>query len=168
MEYISSDTNIWLDFENIDRLDLPFKLPYIYLMDGDAVEDELLNPPGIADKLIKMGLQKTELTEEEFFAAEEFVNRYAKLSLYDCIALAIAKIRNLTLLTGDGPLRKAAKAEDVRLIGTIGILDRLLEGQYIDSGEFQYCIKELLKRNGGRVRLPESELRKRLQMKKGE
>ncbi len=168
MEYISSDTNIWLDFENIDRLDLPFKLPYIYLMDGDAVEDELLNPPGIADKLIKMGLQKTELTEEEFFAAEEFVNRYAKLSLYDCIALAIAKIRNLTLLTGDGPLRKAAKVEDVRLIGTIGILDRLLEGQYIDSGEFQYCIKELLKRNGGRVRLPESELRKRLQMKKGE
>lgn len=168
MEYISSDTNIWLDFENIDRLDLPFKLPYIYLMDGDAVEDELLNPPGIADKLIKMGLQKTELTEEEFFAAEEFVNRYAKLSLYDCIALAIAKIRNLTLLTGDGPLRKAAKAEGVRLIGTIGILDRLLEGQYIDSGEFQYCIKELLKRNGGRVRLPESELRKRLQMKKGE
>ncbi len=168
MEYISSDTNIWLDFENIDRLDLPFKLPYIYLMDGDAVEDELLNPPGIADKLIKMGLQKTELTAEEFFAAEEFVNRYAKLSLYDCIALAIAKIRNLTLLTGDGPLRKAAKVEDVRLIGTIGILDRLLEGQYIDSGEFQYCIKELLKRNGGRVRLPESELRKRLQMKKGE
>lgn len=47
MEYISSDTNIWLDFAVIDKLDLPFRLPYIYLMDKDAIEDELLNPPDI-------------------------------------------------------------------------------------------------------------------------
>ena len=45
MEYISSDTNIWLDFANIGHLELPFRLPYTYLMNVDAVHDELLAPP---------------------------------------------------------------------------------------------------------------------------
>lgn len=162
MEYISSDTNVWLDFVTIDRLELPFKLPYIYLMDDEAIEDELLNPPGLGEDLVGRGLQKTELTYNEFFLAEELANKYVRLSLYDCIALAIAKVRGIVLLTGDAPLRKAANAEGVKVMGTIGILDQLLKGQYIDSDDFSYCINELLKHNGGKVRLPENELRKRL------
>ncbi len=47
MEYISSDTNVWLDFVTIDRIDYPFRLPYTYLMNNDAVQDELLSPPGL-------------------------------------------------------------------------------------------------------------------------
>lgn len=66
MEYISSDTNVWLDFVEIEKLDLPFQLPYIYLMNDETVEDELLSPPGLSGELLQMGLQKTELTEEEF------------------------------------------------------------------------------------------------------
>lgn len=131
-------------------------------MDGDAIEDELLNPPNIGSDLIKMGLQATELSEEEFFLAEDLSDKYSKPSTYDCIALAIAKMRGLTLLTGDGPLRKAAKAEGVQVMGTIGILDQLVKGMYIDLDEFQYCIQELLKHNGRKVRLPEKELKKRL------
>lgn len=111
MEYISSDTNVWLDFVEIEKLNLPFQLPYIYIMNDETIEDELLNPPGISDKLLQLGLQKTELTEEEFYLAGTLASRYAKPSIYDCIALAIAKIRGLTLLTGDGPLRKAAVAD---------------------------------------------------------
>ena len=163
MEYISSDTNVWLDFATIGRLELPFRLPYIYLMNQEAAEDELLNPPGLGEDLARKGLQKTELTEEEFFLAEEFVSKYEKPSLYDCIALAIAKARGIIPLTGDGPLRRAAKAEGVKVMGTIGILDQLLEGQYIENEEFFYCINELLKYNGGKVRLPENELKKRLE-----
>lgn len=162
MEYISSDTNIWLDFVTIDRLDFPFRLPYIYLMESDAIEDELLNPPNLGKNLIHMGLQKTELTEEEFFLAEEFVQKYTKPSLYDCIALSIAKVRGITLLTGDKALRKAAAIEGVHVIGTIGILDQLLAEQYIDKSDYLYCITTLLKYNGGKVRLPKSELQKRL------
>ena len=37
MEYISSDTNVWLDFVEIEKLNLPFQLPYVYLM-NDAGE----------------------------------------------------------------------------------------------------------------------------------
>ena len=165
MEYISSDTNIWIDFATIDRLELPFRLPYIYLMDQDAVEDEILNPPGLNEKLIRLGLQKTQITDEEFFLAEKLTEKYVKLSLYDCIALAIARIREIILLTGDGPLRKAATLEGVKVIGTIGILDQLLEGQYVALEDYIYCIATLLKYNGGKVRLPENELRKRLRKK---
>lgn len=162
MEYISSDTNIWLDFAIINRLELPFKLPYTYLMNEDAIEDELLNPPELGKDLMHLGLQKVELTEEEFFLAEEYANKYTKPSLYDCIALAIAKVRGIVLLTGDGPLRKAASAEGVQVLGTIGILDKLQEGKHIPKEEYIFCIKELLKHNGGKVRLPEKELKERL------
>ena len=127
MEYISSDTNVWVDFATIDRLEYPFRLPYTYLMNEDAVRDELLSPPGLGDKLLTLELQEVELTTEEFYLADEYASKYAKPSLHDCIALAIAKTRGIILLTGDGPLRKAAMAEGVQVMGTIGVLDRLVE-----------------------------------------
>lgn len=58
MEYISSDTNIWIDFAIIEKLELPFKLPYIYLMDNDAIEDELLNFNGSKVRLPEGELRK--------------------------------------------------------------------------------------------------------------
>lgn len=162
MEYISSDTNVWIDFLTIRRLQLPFRLPYIYLMSSDAVQNELLSPPGLAEALIRFGLLQTQITEEEFYLEEVLVGKYSKLSLYDCAALAIAKSRNIALLTGDGALRDAAKNENVRVFGTLGILDRLLTEKYVDWNEYSYCIRELKKYNGGVVRLPKKELNKRL------
>ena len=163
MEYISSDTNVWLDFVTIDRLDYPFRLPYTYLMNDDAVQDELLSPPGLGEHLKSLGLQETELTEDEFFLAEEYMSRFAKPSMFDCIALAIAKNREIVLLTGDGPLRKAAQAEGVQVMGTIGVLDQLYEGELIEKQEYVHCLEELLHHNGGKVRLPEKELKSRIE-----
>lgn len=131
MEYISSDTNVWLDFATINRLEFPFKLPYTYIMNEDAIEDELLSPKELRETLVGLGLKAVELSEEEFYLAEEYNAKYQKPSLYDCVALAIAKVRGITLMTGDGPLRKAAEQENVDVIGTIGVLDRLYEEQYI-------------------------------------
>lgn len=51
MEFISSDTNVWVDFATINRLYLPFRLPYIFLMDEEAISNELLQPEGLGDKL---------------------------------------------------------------------------------------------------------------------
>lgn len=162
MKYISSDTNVWLDFATINRLEIPFKLPYTYIMNEDAITDELLSPKELRENLVRMGLQAVELTEEEFYLAEEYNAKYAKPSLYDCVALAIAKVRGIILMTGDGPLRKVALEEGVTVIGTIGILDRLYEGAYIDKEEYVNCLKALLENNGRRVRLPEKELQKRV------
>ena len=45
MEYISSDTNVWIDFSVIHKTDLPFRLPYTYIMNEYAIADEMLSPP---------------------------------------------------------------------------------------------------------------------------
>ena len=65
-------------------------------------------------------------------------------------------------MSGDGPLRKAAKEEGVEVIGTIGVLDQLYGGSYIMKEEYINCMKELQKNNGKKVRLPEDELQKRI------
>lgn len=162
MEYISSDTNVWIDFSEIEELELPFLLPFIYLMNDETVEDELLNPPGLSERLLSLGLQKTELSEAEFFLAEEYKGRYSNPSIYDCIALAIAKVRGIILLTGDLALRKAAKAEGVDVMGTIGVLDCLHESDKISSEKYADCLNKFLEKNGGKIRLPKRELEKRL------
>ncbi|HPT87345.1 MAG TPA: hypothetical protein PL004_05780 [Bacillota bacterium] len=163
MEYISSDTNVWIDFFIIGRIELPFRLPYTYIMNSDAINDELLSPGGLRDELLRCGLVSVDLTIEEFNLAEKFGLRYPRLSIYDRIALAIAKSRQILLLTGDKALRNAAKRENVTVIGTIGILDQLLDGGYINESDYEFCLIEWEKRNGQEVRLPKGEITLRLQ-----
>ena len=117
----------------------------------------------MSKKLLALGLVTAELAEEEFFCAEKYVQYYSRLSVYDCVTLAIAKCRGIALLTGDGPLRKAAKSENVPVVGTIGILDQLYDGGYIARAEYLECLRQLHRYNGGKVRLPEEKLRKRLE-----
>ena len=162
MEYISSDTNIWIDYMAIGKLDLPFRLPLTYLMNQDAVNDELLSPRGLKDQLIKLGLVSTELTGNEFFYGIEISQNHSKLSKYDCSALAIAKKRNIVLLTGDAELRKVARSEGVTVMGTIGILDRAFEDEVITQEEYKESLIKLKAVNGREVRLPSQELQERL------
>ena len=164
MEYISSDTNVWIDFQVIERLHLPFLLPYTYIMYKESIDYELLFPSGFRETLIDAGLIGVDMTIEEFSLAELWGNKYPRLSTQDRIALAIAKQRNITLLTGDKALRKAAIQENVAIIGTLGVLDMLFDGNYIDAFECKYCITKLLEHNGVEVRLPVNELRRRLNM----
>ncbi|NLB54220.1 MAG: PIN domain-containing protein [Lentisphaerae bacterium] len=163
MEFISSDTNVWIDFSVIQRIEVPFRLPYTYIMNTDAIEDELLSPTGLRDELLHCGLVGVELELEEFELAESFGAKYIKLSIYDRVALAIAKLREITLLTGDGALRKAAISEGVTVIGTIGVLDQLHDGSFIDDSEYKFCLLELQKHNGQDVRLPKAEITARIQ-----
>ncbi len=162
MDFISSDTNVWIDFNTISRLTLPFLLPYTYIMYTESMESELLTPVGFQKALTDAGLVGVDITTEEFLLADSWGAVYPRLSVQDRIALAIAKKRNITLLTGDMRLRKAASDEGVVVLGTIGILDKLYFGNHIDKAEYSFCLSELLKFNGGVIRLPESELRKRL------
>lgn len=162
MEYISSDTSVWIDFSIIGRIELPFRLPYTYIMNNDAIDDELMSPSDLGDKLKKNGLLSVELTFEEFSLADLFGQRYPRLSIYDRIALAIAKERRIILLTGDGALRKSALNEGVDVLGTLGILDQLFEGHYIGKDEYEECLHELERYNGNKVRLPKIEIESRL------
>ena len=162
MEYISSDSNVWFDFNTIGRIDVPFRLPWKYLMNQDAIEDELLYPSGLKTNLIHLGLEATELSEKEFYFALEISDHHPQLTKYDSSALAIAKMRKIVLLTGDAKLRRVALDEGVTVIGTIGVLDKAVELNVISNDEYRDCIQSLIANNGQEIRLPLAELEKRL------
>ncbi|MDO4939985.1 MAG: PIN domain-containing protein [Lachnospiraceae bacterium] len=160
MRYISSDTNIWLDFDAISSIELPFLLPYTFIMYKEALRKEIISPPSLIKKLKKSGLQTVELELEEFIIADNLSQKYGKLSGYDRIALAIAMNRNIELLTGDGALRKAALAEGVTVLGSIGIMDELLARKSISRNKYRICLEAFLKHP--ERRLPKDEIEKRL------
>lgn len=69
--YISSDTNIWVDFQIVNALELPFKLSHTFCLSEEALKSELIVPPGIDENLINLGLKPLELTEKEGIPASE-------------------------------------------------------------------------------------------------
>lgn len=160
MRYISSDTNIWLDFQTISRTDLPFRLPCTYIMYREALREEVISHPELLYDLQKFGLLGVDISTEEFFYAQELAYKYVKLSKYDRLALAIARHRSIPLLTDDMPLRKAAIQEGVDVLGTIGLLDKLYEGKYVNKMEYDYCLRSLLEYK--ERRLPADELEKEI------
>ena len=162
MEYISSDTNVWIDFLQINELSLPFRLNFTYIMNTDAIDNELIEPPGLSSSLVSLGLKPVELELEELVMADEWGEKYKRLSRFDRIALAIAKSRGIVLLTGDRVLRNAAKSEKVIVIGTLGIMDMLLSEKKISKAQYKDYIKTFKALNRGEVRLPDDELDHRL------
>ncbi len=128
----------------------------------EAIEKELIYPENLKSQLIDGGLLGVDITTEELFYADELSSKYRRLSVYDRIALAIAKKRKITLLTGDNALRKAATTENVKVIGTIGLLDSLLNENCIDEREYLDCLKRLKEFIGNGIRLPEEEIDDRL------
>ena len=126
----------------------------------EALRKEIISPSELLDGHQKRGLIGVDLTIEEFFYADELSKKYVKLSGYDRTALAVAKFRNIPLLTGDNPLRRAAEKEGVEVFGTIGLLDKLYDGDYINKLEYQFCLENLLEHK--ERRLPAEELQKRI------
>ncbi|MBQ6230774.1 MAG: PIN domain-containing protein [Eubacterium sp.] len=159
MKYISSDTNIWFDFLMIDQIELPFKLDYTYLIHHEVLDKEAIHPPGLTDKLIRLGLVKTEMDTEEFYDVFQLSERYNRISIYDAIALSIAKHRKIPVLTGDKALRKAAQHENVMVLGTLGLLDEAYYGEKISGKEYLSCLDGFLGHPERRLPVDEIQLR---------
>ncbi|MDD2402258.1 MAG: hypothetical protein PHI90_04335 [Clostridia bacterium] len=164
--YISSDTNIWIDFKTINAISLPFKLQNNYVMSNDAIQDELLSPYELKDELLCLGLIPINLDDSDLLLVYQYGSKYTQLSAYDTFAMAIAKNRNYILLTGDGNLRKVALAEGVMVRGTLWIFDELFSNGYLTKIEYLQYLKEIKKYNGRQIRLPSVEIQKRIDMLK--
>ena len=162
MKYICSDTNIWLDFDAINKLNTPFLLPEKFIMYEESIHEELLYPEYLAEQLLAKGLLPTNITTDEFFFAEKVVKAQPKLTRHDAIALAIAKERKICLVTGDRRLRAEAERHGVSCMGTIGILDRLAKLKLITLQEQHACWLSLRAENGRVIRLPKHELNTRI------
>lgn len=161
-EYVSSDTNVWIDFHAIGAVELPFRLPCTFVMWAEALEEEVISPATLRSRLVAAGLHPVKITIEEFLLADSYGSSFVALSVFDRVALAIAKSRGIPLMTGDRHLRNAASKENVEFVGTIGVLDRLLAEGKATAGEYRTCIERLIEKNGGIIRLPANELEARL------
>ena len=150
--YISSDSNIWFDFNAPDRLGHPFRLGYALYISRAAFDEELLEPMSLRTALLEHGLQ----------LALFYQQKHSRLSVHDSFALAIAKYRGWILLTGDKPLTKAAKEEGVECHGTIWVYDQLVAAGKITPEEKRIAMDGLIELVlAGKRRLPLDELRKR-------
>lgn len=158
MELVSSDSNVWIDFEVIDRLDLPFCLPHKYVMCKDAFLQELFPFSDKMAGLCGKGLHLVDLTDTELQLVLSWEQKYRKLSRFDRCALAIALERNCVLLTGDRALRNAAGCEGVSCMGTLGIFGLLFELDILDCGDFLESLRLLQTHNGQEIRLPANEI----------
>lgn len=165
--YISSDTSVWIDFKTLNAIWLPFKLNNHYVMCNDAIQDELLSPPELKNELLELGLIPVELNDSDLLLVYEYRAKYTRLSAYDTFAMAIAKNRDYVLLTGDGNLRKAATEEGIMVKGTLWIFDELFKEGRLTEDEYLQYLEEIEKYNGRQIRLPSTEVQKRIHMLKG-
>ena len=160
---ISSDTNIWIDFYEINHLDHPFRLEYEFYISRQAYKDEMLKSEEMRANLLREGLRLTDVEPEEFDLAMEYQMKYHALTMYDAFALAIAKSRGWILLTGDKPLRIAAAKEHVECHGVIWVYDELQAVGKLTPAEYRTAIGDLIRTvQNGHCRLPLEELKRRL------
>lgn len=159
-EFISSDTNIWIDFSNIDAVEIPFSLDFKYLMYEVTFQKEVLEPSWLPQRLLDFGIHIVDIDISEYELADEYGSKYRQLTQHDRIALAIAKCRGLTLMTGDGNLRKAAQKEKVNLLGTLGVLELAVEHGKIEKRK---CVELLIKlRDCQKSRFPKDLIESRI------
>lgn len=180
---ISSDTNIWLDFSFVGRVEYPFYLDNIYYLSSITYHDEIddstnllcnnSNIERFSDirKCVKENkILITDVTTSELKLAVSYQSIYRPskvskaISLQDSIALAIAKERNWILLTGDSGLREAAKFEGVECHGTLWIFDQLKDNKFISNNEYLLAMNKLLDAVTSKKRyLPKDEIQKRIE-----
>ena len=125
--FISSDTNIWFDFEAIGHLDHPFLLDYSYYISDFTFDEEIKLSKEIHKYIASKHLIVTPVNSDELSLVNKLSRKYINLSFYDAVALAIAIKRKWVLLSGDRALREATKQEKIECNGSIWIYDQLLE-----------------------------------------
>ena len=142
-----SDSNVIIDFEEGGVIEALFKLPYQFAVPDALFVEELKEQH---EYVIGLGLQVMELTSESILCVLELNAKYQNPSLYDIMALVLAKQMTCTLVTGDKRLRTAADRELVDKKGTIWLLTELLDHCVLSIEEVDLAVS-LMKGSGSRL-----------------
>lgn len=152
------DANILIDLHIGRVLWEVLGLP-ISLVAPDLVVGELHEPSGellVSNEL----LASVELPPRQVQELDDLHNTYRGLSVSDCASLVLAKMLKVTLLSGDGELRRAATLEGLAVRGTLWLIDEMVEVEAVSHGLAMNALRLLEDRRNGR-RLPRSEITKR-------
>ncbi|MGM0632514.1 MAG: type II toxin-antitoxin system VapC family toxin [Pseudomonadota bacterium] len=151
-----SDTNIWIDLYRGGLLESVFELPYEFVT-TEFAWGELRRPPG-AD-LVALGLSVEVLPGEAAIEIYELRATLRNPSLADVSCYYLAASQGWTLLTGDKAVRRACRAENMEVRGTLWLMDELYERRVVAGSILCQALKKMLEAGG---RLPEKECKERL------
>ena len=158
MKVLVSDTSVLIDLERGSLLETSFRLPFEFAVPDLLYQQELKDHGGGA--LIELGLSVEKLDGEGAALALSYRRRRRSLSLPDSFALALAKFRAWTLLSGDGDLRELATEEKVACHGVLWLIDRLFEEGVEDGNRLCTGLRAIAAHP--RCRWPKAEIHKRI------
>ena len=152
------DTNVLIDLHHGNVLDGLFRLPYLFVA-PDVIIAELQEPDG--SDLMRMGLKSGELSGERVLEVEQLFQHHASIAVNDLFALVLAASTSLPLLTGDSRLRKLAGRHNVKVHGTLWVVDEMVAHAVLKPVEAARALRTMLDR-GSRLPLAECEERLRI------
>jgi len=152
-----TDADIWIDLHHANLLDEAFALEVAWMTPDIVFHDEVLT---VDRSLLKdLGLEIRPLSGEELTRITELNAHHPSPSPKDLSTLVVAEIEGGIVVTGDGPLRRAVKEEDMEVHGVLWILDRLVEQTIIPPSRAATSLKTMVSHGS---RLPEKEVDPRL------
>ena len=158
MRVLVSDTSILIDLERADLLRAAFSVDAQFVVPDLLYERELRDSGGAG--LLALGLRIESLDESEVESAQAYRRGHPRLALPDTFALTLAKSRRWLLLTGDGPLRALAAAEEVECHGVLWLIDLMHTERVVEAGILRAGLEQLARHP--RCRLPRAEIDVRL------
>ena len=153
-----SDTSVLIDLERGGFLEVMFALPHQFAVPDVLYQREM---QGWGARLVELGLRVEEVSKDGVASALRYRSEKRFLSVPDSFALALAKERAWTLLTGDGDLRILATGENVDCHGVLWLLDRMEEAGMPGLQALHDGLTALSSHQ--RCRLPRREITIRLQ-----
>jgi predicted nucleic acid-binding protein len=127
IDIIVNDSSCLIDLRKGGLLTTAIRLPFRFVVALPLITAELygFNDADWRD-LQACGLEIIDLDPKQVGRALDLKARYAALSAYDCLSLALAETtRGAMLLTGDQQLRKRAEALGVIVHGVLWIMDEI-------------------------------------------
>ena len=147
MQFLISDSNIFIDMEVSNLTQKMFELPYQFgvpdILYYEELEEEHHN-------LLEYGLKTKKLSSNSIKYSQKIIKKYPKTSPNDLFALALAKQDSCPLITGDLELRKAGAKEEVIVLGTIWLVEELINHSIITIDEAREAYT-LMKENERRL-----------------
>ena len=128
MQLLVSDANILIDLEEGGLLTAFFDLPYEFTVPDILFFEELEEQHS---HLLDKGLIIRELSADTMSYAFTLTQKARGPSRMDCFALSLARQEKCPLLSGDKSLRKLAGKELIKTMGTIWVVNRLVEEKLI-------------------------------------
>ena len=93
--------------------------------------------------ILSINLNILNETYEELLMASEYKSLNKRISFYDALNLAIAKERKMILVTGDQQLVKFANEKEVECIGTLRLIEILIDNEKISIEESIKALEKL-------------------------